>query len=626
MTTRCSIRPSLETLETRDTPSGTVTATFAGGRLTVTGDAAANSLLITQTDDGRLVLSNNGSDTLIRLNRDAAGGTVTLPAPVTGGVTINLRDGADQLFVDGVALPGSLTINGGSGEAAGPAGNKVYLRDVQVGGSLDITNLAGADDTYLWGTVDVRRALTIRNGAGGSNVWGDKTTDLRVGGTLSIFDGAGNDHVDIWGAVNVAVGGLTVNSGSDLDGSYLRVHPFGNLVVDGAVSVTNGRGNDSTDLGGQNVAIRRAVTIRNGDGGSFNTLLAQETLYAGQVTITNGVGEDHNEITTYDSAVVHGNVTFTNGAGDSSNYVGGGNSLAVGGSVSFVNGAGRDLNTIYSADARVGGAVNVRNGEGDSDTSVAGNAVLLVQGQTRITSGTGHDLVSIGAGREPVSGPAVDVGAIRLDLGDGGSETQIRGGRLSVHGSLTVNAWNGTDQVIVASELANGSITGNVAIDIGAGDEQVVFLAAGPGRLLTLGGSLGIWADDSMGQNGIGLNAVDVRSWTQIWTGDGADEVRVSGSTFRGAFDLDTGAGNDALWIEWNGGSTFFQSWAWFDTGAGDDHVWVLGEENGDGWVEFGSTSRWDGGSGTGDVLSAPDNGNLFFAKTPAVSGFETSP
>src|SRR6516164_6196000 len=155
--TRHSLRPSLESLEAREVPAtfagpkftlveaeqiaavpagGTVTATFAGGRLTITGDAADNTLLIGQMDDGRLVLSANGSATVIRLNGGPADGTVTLPGPVTGGVTVNLGD-------------------------------------VHVGGNLGITNLAGADSTFIWGTTTVNGALTIRNGAGGSNVWGD---------------------------------------------------------------------------------------------------------------------------------------------------------------------------------------------------------------------------------------------------------------------------------------------------------------------------------------------------------------------------------------------------------------------------------------------------------------------
>jgi hypothetical protein len=281
--TRRSVRPSLETLESRDTPAGTVTATFAAGRLTLTGDAADNALLITLGADDRLTVSGNGSGTVVRLNGGPAGDAVTLPVPITGAVTIALGDGADELTIDAVDLPGSLAINGGSGATGGPTGNTVILKGgVLVGGKLSITNKAGADATHLLGMVNVGGDLTIRNGAGGSQVLGDKTTDLRVGGGMAVAGGVGFDKVDLWGAANVAVGGLAFNSGPDHDGSYYRVHPFGDLTVAEAVRVTNGRGEDRSNLGGQNMTVGGAVVIRNGDGDSINTLLTNGTMSVGE--------------------------------------------------------------------------------------------------------------------------------------------------------------------------------------------------------------------------------------------------------------------------------------------------------------------------------------------------------
>jgi hypothetical protein len=148
-----------------------VTATFAAGLLTLAGDAADNVLLVTQAPDGRLSLSCNGSGTLVRLNGGPAAPAVTLPAPVAGPVTVALGDGADELPLDGVELPGSLSVNGGNGAADGPADNTVRLRDVRVGGSLGVTNLGGAA-TNLWGSVAVRGGLTVRNGPGGGKVRG----------------------------------------------------------------------------------------------------------------------------------------------------------------------------------------------------------------------------------------------------------------------------------------------------------------------------------------------------------------------------------------------------------------------------------------------------------------------
>src|SRR4029079_17474233 len=201
--------------------------------------------------------------------------------------------------------------------------------DVRVGGNLGITNLAGLDNTFFWGTVAVRGNLSIRNGPGGSNLTGDQTTDLHVGGVFSVADGAGFDKVDLWGAVNVVVGGLAVNTGTDFDGSYTRVHPFGDLAVTGSIRVTNGPGSDFTDFGGQNLAVRGAVAITNGAGGSSNTLLAWDALYAGRVSITNGAGNDYNQLFCYDRAAVGGDVTVVNGPGDSDNHVGGNTALGI---------------------------------------------------------------------------------------------------------------------------------------------------------------------------------------------------------------------------------------------------------------------------------------------------------
>src|SRR5262245_26571517 len=156
MSTRPSFRLSLEPLEARDTPSamfgtrmtllevlqfttvpgGTVNVTFADGRLTLTGDAESNLVHITQGPEGMLTISSDGSGTMFRLNGSPARKGVVLPAAVTGGVVINLNDGADGLVMEGVEVPGGLTILGGNGSADGVAGNAVRLRDVHVGGNL----------------------------------------------------------------------------------------------------------------------------------------------------------------------------------------------------------------------------------------------------------------------------------------------------------------------------------------------------------------------------------------------------------------------------------------------------------------------------------------------------------
>jgi hypothetical protein len=624
---RSLIRPSLEALEVRDTPAGTVTATFARGRLTLTGDAAANVLLVTQGPDGRLTVSGNGSGTQFQLNGGPARDAITLPAPVTGGVAINLGAGADEVTVDGVELPGALSINGGNGAGDGPAGNSVRLVDVHVRGGLVITNLAGEDFTFLGGAVTVGGGMTVRNGPGRGTVWGDYTTDLWVGGVFSVTGGAGNDKVDLYGGVGVAVGGLAFNSGTDRDGSQYVVHPFGDLTVAGGVQITNGAGSDVTDLGGQNLAVGGAVVVQNGDGGSSTVLRAEKGVSIGPVIVTNGAGYDSNMIEGRDSALIRGNVRFVNGAGIGVNSVFGGNLLTVGGSVTFVNGpgAGLHLNTVYAADVRVTGAVTVRNGDGDTDTSIAADTRLLIGGPTRITSGDGSDLLTFGASRvAELDFPDVDVGPVVVNNGDGGSQTTIVGGRLAVRGSVTVAAWDGTDEVAVAGVIDGGSVAGRVFIDVGPGDHQNVGVGAPDGRVLTIGGPLGIWTDDSAGAAWVSLAGLDVRSWAEVWTGGGADDVRVTGSTFAGEFDLDTGSGDDTASLEWKGAATSFRGPVWVYTGDGDDKILVGGDPENSGQVVFMGATHWDGGGGA-DLRAVRLTGGVFLGPDPAVQGFEVA-
>ena len=636
---RHSIRPSLENLESRDTPAGTVNATFANGRLTITGDAADNTLLVKLRWDDCLTISDDGSGTAIRLNGGAALDEVTLPAPLTGAVTINLGNGKDQVTIDTVDLPGSLTINGGNGAIGGAAGNTVNLKDVLVGGNLNITNLAGSDAIHLSGIISVGGVMTIRNGPGGSLLSVEENTvDLHVGGLFSVSGGAGFDEVAMRDSLSVSVGGIAFNSGPDAAGSKYHIHALNDLTVAGSVRMTNGAGDDDNYLGaGGNLAIGGSTVIQNGDGKSFNTLLSWHTLSAGQVTITNGVGWHDNTIHSYDKTVIRGGVTFANGAGERTfNTIQGNGLLSVGGNISFVNGPGIHNNGIGGGDTHVVGSITVRNGNGDSDTVVTADSLLFIGGPTRVTSGDGEDLVYIGPGRnegDPI--PVADIGSVTVNNGDGGSETAIAASRLTVRGSVNVRAGNGTDNVGVASQKDIGSVAGNVFIDIGPGEpppddgnpapEQLVVVAAANDGVLTIGGALGIWTDDSDAPTTIGLGNVNVRSWTDIVTGDGTDQLMITASTFGGEFDLDTGGAQDLVQIEPNGGVTYFRGPVWVNMGAGDDAIALGGDpDNGGGQVVFAADTTWNGGAGW-DLLYGRNFGAIFYGPEPDVIGYEAA-
>ena len=176
--------------------------------------------------------------------------------------------------------------------------------------------------------------------------------------------------------------------------------------------------------------------------------------------------------------------------------------------------------------------------------------------------------------------------------------------------------------MIVGTSEGNGSVAGNVFIDIGPGDEQEVAVGASDGKVLTIGKSLGIWTNDSVLIN---LWTVDVRSWTEIVTGDGEDELQITASTFGGESHLDTGGSDDVVGLESNASISYFRGPVWVYTGDGNDQVWLTGEIDGEtGYTIFAAATTWDGGAGT-DFLLGRNFGALFHGPEPDVGGFEAT-
>jgi hypothetical protein len=117
---------------------------------------------------------------------------------------------------------------------------------------------------------------------------------------------------------------------------------------------------------------------------------------------------------------------------------------------------------------------------------------------------------------------------------------------------------------------------------------------------------------------------VDVRRWTEIVTGAGADGVQVTDSTFGGEFGLDTRGADDLIQLEWTGRSTYFRKPVWVYTGAGNDQVWLTGDEEVGGQTVFAAATTWDGGGGT-DFLVGRNFGAIFLGPEPDLSGYEAT-
>src|SRR6478736_5794185 len=103
-------RLAVESLERRDNPAGTVTATLSGTTLTLTGDDADNDIVIRQT--GPTAFTVLGNDTTI------AGG-LTFPAFNLAALKVVMKDGNDAVAIDAAApftLSGLASFDLGDGD------------------------------------------------------------------------------------------------------------------------------------------------------------------------------------------------------------------------------------------------------------------------------------------------------------------------------------------------------------------------------------------------------------------------------------------------------------------------------------------------------------------------------
>jgi hypothetical protein len=518
--TRRPVRLALHPLETRDTPAGTVTATFAGGALTLIGDTDDNALTVNQLADGRLALTGN-LGTTIRLNGGPAVASVTLPAPLTRGVTAAWGAGNDQLTLNGVELPASLTVNGGAGN-----NSLVLTGRVVVNGNLTETNGAGFDTTLLNGPVTVAGGMTIANGPGGALVDDDSSTELQVTGALTITGAAGADSVALGDAARITAGSIRVAGGPGANET--DIGPVGPMSVARSVLVTGGPDADSMRLDGGSVAIGGSVSVRLGAGANDAHVQSGTTglFVGGSVSITGSAGvEDVTVGTPTAPTAVGEGVALSVGDGGSTQTIQG-SRLAVGGAIRVSARAGTDTVLIRSllGDGSVGRDVTVGLGTGDGQTvtisTLTNGTTLTVGGALRVTT----------ADTTPAAG-GDNISVVRVGVRLG---TQIHTGA----GGDTVTI---DDSIFQSFALTTGA--GSDVLEIERADSAGTTRFFGPVRVSTGDGDDGV----RVGNNNPGV-AQAVFAAAQSWDGGpgGSDSLvlNITGNQFYGPDPIITGFEN----------------------------------------------------------------------------------
>lgn len=205
-----TVRLGFDSLERRDTPSGTVSAVLRGKTWTITGDAEANDISIDPT-------STPGTFSLYGTNNTTITG-VTDPVGVEH-IVVRLGDGDDTCYFNITgnmgALAGNLQFQGGNGA------NSVIIEDMSIGKNLRIfngTNLTGVDN-FVLESVDVQGNVQVKNGNGDSNTELSRqgVGTSTIGGSLLIHNGTGKDvttiaDYNINGSVRAANGGPDSNN------------------------------------------------------------------------------------------------------------------------------------------------------------------------------------------------------------------------------------------------------------------------------------------------------------------------------------------------------------------------------------------------------------------------------
>jgi Ca2+-binding RTX toxin-like protein len=524
--------------------SAATTATFSNGVLTVFGDSADNSIVISRDAAGR-ILVNGGAVA-------ATGGTPTVAN--TALIQVFGLAGSDQIALNEAngALPaarmfggdGNDTLTGGSGadQLFGQAGNDTLLgkggTDLLFGGAGNDTLTGGDADDQVFGQAGNDRMIwnpgddTDLN-EGGNDV---DTVEVNGGNGAEQFTATANGTRVRFDRVTPAPFSIDIGTSENLvvnmNGGDDNFSATGNLAALIKVTVDGGAGND-TLLGSNG-----ADTLLGGDGNDFidgNQGNDIALLGAGDDTFQWDPGDGSDTVEGQDG---HDTMLF-NGANVNENL----DVSANGSRVRFVRNVGNitmDLNDVESIVAKtLGGTDNlvVNDLTGTDVTSVRADSSAGGGGDDGapdnvVVNGTnGDDVVSVAG-----AGPNAQVTGLPAAVSvSGASATNDR---------LTVNSLAG-DDVIDASGVTAGAIL--LTLNGGDGDDVLIggagndVLTGGAGDDVLIGGPGSDTLDGGPGDNIVLDSAANVvrsattvgNAWlaTHVRTVKGKTVLRVRGAT-----------------------------------------------------------------------------------------------
>ncbi|MDA1232022.1 MAG: peptidylprolyl isomerase [Planctomycetota bacterium] len=259
---------SIQALEDRALLAGNVVASLNGGHLSVTGDASANQLEVTVSNNqvvlrGMTDTTINGSTSVFVIadNTDTAPGNITIQTGAGNDTVIFSRNVkvAGHVFLDGGTENDSLSVTGATFRQSvsiyGRTGNDtISVQNATVDGILRVKGNAG-DDLISLTNVTTNSGLRVIGGAGADGV---SLNNVTTNSWTEIKTGAGDDNITIRDSDINGFLRVKTRQGSDI------LDMDGNT-VNGVTAINMGRATDFVRLRNTNT-FNGAFRVQAGDG------------------------------------------------------------------------------------------------------------------------------------------------------------------------------------------------------------------------------------------------------------------------------------------------------------------------------------------------------------------------
>lgn len=535
----------LESLESRLAPAGLVTLSVSAGVLSLTGDALANDLQITESGDFWTISAQAGGTTEFRMNGGPVLSSITFAAPLS--LKASMGAGADDLLLDGLSLPGTLTLDTGDGH------DSVDLTSTFISGLATVRMGTGSDYFTAGGELFFGKGLSVDLG-NGANTFDVNAVTLQSNGNISAL--AGGTTIEkqtfILAAGSAVVNGAvtlrtTTSSATDFEiGDVLS----DSLRVTGAMTLQSVSGDDAVFLRGDvDVGGLLTMNLSNGTNTVVSTNL--EILRARGLSYIGGAGQDNVAIEGT-QVTITGNISASMGAGSNQLFLDAANSLRVSGAVGYTGGIGNDTLIVEGPDVVINGALSMVGSNGLNALYL--NATVASVGAVSFSAGAGNDVVDIGQYQGDSSLVSVR-GNVTLNTGTGSADVMVRDADIYGNLNLATNVqFGGVDTLRIFESDVRGTTYVNMA---GWAESDVVVRDSIFDRAVTINTGNGddyVAFDTDTDVSSIysvfdGYVRVNLGAGNDIFAAGSSDLVSTVGNDFNYYVDVNGGTGYDRAYF-----------------------------------------------------------------------------